>query len=315
MNVLAALLLSIVMVTDEPDAVLSILDKRAAGETITEADWNRLFTSEGYVRLKAREHSMNRKFDEETFRAFVMSEELLARRSMLARTLASWKQADLTRSRRRAAAYLPRGATIKAKVYPSIKPATNSFVFELERDPAIFLYVDDQPRERFETTVAHELHHVGYASACGAGNDTTDVHVWLGAFGEGFAVLAAGGRRDPQRHSAADVRKAWSEGQQQFAQNFRAIESFLLDVASGKLPEEEQQKRAAAFYGLVGPWYSVGWKLGVVIEQTLGRHALVAAMCDRTNLLATYNRASELWAARTGERLPKWSAALVRPAR
>ncbi len=39
------------MVVDEPHAVLSTLDKRAAGATIGDADWNRLFASEGYVRL------------------------------------------------------------------------------------------------------------------------------------------------------------------------------------------------------------------------------------------------------------------------
>lgn len=308
MNLFAALLLSIVMVTDEPEAVLSILEKRAAGQEITAADWNRLFSSEGYVRLAAREHSMNRKFDEETFRAFVMSDELLGRREMLARTLGSWKQADLSRAEARAAAYLPAGTRISAKVYPSIKPATNSFVFDLPKDPAIFLYLDDEPRERFETTVAHELHHVGYASGCGGGN-ASDLVKWLGGFGEGFAVLASGGDRDPQRHSEEEVRVAWDEGSKHFEENFRTVEAFLLDVHAGKLTKEEQGKRARELYGLVGPWYTVGWRIGTTIEQTLGRDALVAAICDRSKLIATYNRAADAWAERTGERLPKFSDA------
>src|SRR5688572_17578136 len=45
MKLVAALLLSVVLVTDEPEAVLSILAKRAAGEAIAESDWQRLFTS------------------------------------------------------------------------------------------------------------------------------------------------------------------------------------------------------------------------------------------------------------------------------
>lgn len=40
------------IVTDEADAVLQILAKRESGEQITEADWQKVFSSEGYVRLK-----------------------------------------------------------------------------------------------------------------------------------------------------------------------------------------------------------------------------------------------------------------------
>jgi len=145
------------MVPDEAYSVLTILDKRHRGETVTEADWGQVFGSEGYVRLKAREHSMQRKFEDSTFREFVMSEALLARRVELASTLRSWLAADISRSRELALAYLPKGARLRAKVYPVIKPATNSFVFDLEGDPAIFMYVEPQPREVFEATIAHEL--------------------------------------------------------------------------------------------------------------------------------------------------------------
>ena len=84
------------LITDEADAVLSILAKRAAHEAITDADWNRVFTSEGYVRLQKREHSMKREFENDAFKKFVMSDELLAKREMLAKTVADWSKADLT---------------------------------------------------------------------------------------------------------------------------------------------------------------------------------------------------------------------------
>jgi hypothetical protein len=42
------------LVNDEAEAVLSILAKHAAQQPITEADWQRVFASEGYVRLKQR---------------------------------------------------------------------------------------------------------------------------------------------------------------------------------------------------------------------------------------------------------------------
>lgn len=306
MNMLAALVLSVVLVTDEPEAVLAILEKRAARREITEADWQRVFMSEGYVRLRAREHSMQRAFEDDAFRAFVLSDELLAKREMLARVLADWKRADLSAAEAKAKAYLPQGATIRAKIYPSIKPKPNSFVFNLDDDPAIFLYLEDVPRQRFETTIAHEMHHVGYRNACRAG-DVDEVTQWLGAFGEGFAVLAAAGGpdRDAQAHAAADVREEWKRQLADFDKHFREVETFLHDVANG-LPEDEERRRASAFYGVQGPWYSVGWKMAVVIEKSLGRDVLIAAMCDRTKLLSTYNAAADVWSERTGERLPRF---------
>src|SRR5215213_7799439 len=52
------------LVTDEADAVLNFLAKRRANQSITEADWQRVFQSEGYVRLKKRETSMQRSFED-----------------------------------------------------------------------------------------------------------------------------------------------------------------------------------------------------------------------------------------------------------
>ena len=46
------------LVSDEPEAVLAILAKKKSNEPITDADWQRVFQSEGYVRLKARETSL-----------------------------------------------------------------------------------------------------------------------------------------------------------------------------------------------------------------------------------------------------------------
>ena len=45
------------IVTDEADAVLRILAKKENAREISEADWQQVFQSEGYVRLKKRELS------------------------------------------------------------------------------------------------------------------------------------------------------------------------------------------------------------------------------------------------------------------
>lgn len=298
---------NVTFVDDEPRAVLAILDKRAAGVPITDADWQRVFTSEGYVRLKAREHSMKRAFEDDTFQAFVMSDDLLAKRSDLARTLDEWMKADLNEAGARALAYLPEGAGIRAKVYPSIKPATNSFVFETRTNPAIFMYLEPLPREELARTIAHELHHVGYAGAC-RGERASDAEKWMTAFGEGIATLAAGG--PPAK---PEVQAAWIQGLADFDTNFATLDAFFTDVITGKLTGDAVNKRAFEYFGLVGPWYTVGWKMATVIEQTLGRDALLAAMCDPGTLPRTWNRAAAEWEkTHEGEALPRWGEVVVK---
>ena len=296
------------MVPDEAYAVLTILDKRHRGETVVEEDWGQVFASEGYVRLKAREHSMQRKFEDATFREFVMSDALLARREELAKTLRSWLTADITNARDLALAYLPKGARLRAKVYPVIKPATNSFVFDLGGDPAIFMYIEPQPREVFEATIAHELHHVGYAANCPG---RPDADTWMGAFGEGIATLAAAGGPHGIAQKRPEVAAEWTKQMAQFDQNFQSVADFLAAVAKGELTGDAERKRAFEFFGMVGPWYTVGWKMAVVIETILGRDALIEASCGGRELLRAYNRAVPQWRERTGEKLPLWPAILT----
>jgi hypothetical protein len=69
------------LVTDEAEAVLAILTKKRANQALTNTDWQRLFDSEGYTRLKKREASMQRSFTDEEFKSFVLSDKLSAARS------------------------------------------------------------------------------------------------------------------------------------------------------------------------------------------------------------------------------------------
>lgn len=298
------------LVTDEADAVLAILAKRAAHETITDADWNRVFTSEGYVRLQKREHFMKREFENDAFKKFVMSDELLAKRETLARAVADWRKADLTDAAKRALAYLPENATIRAKVYPVIKPKENSFVFEVESDPAIFKYVDDEPRAAFEQTMSHEMHHVGYGTACPPKGVELGDFQFLGAFGEGFATLAAAGgpRNHPQKNGdRPGLAETWDKEMANYDANFHKVEAYFLDVANGKVKGDEISKRGFEFFGLLGPWYSVGYKMATTIEAAYGRDALIAAFCDQRTLMSTYNKAVD----KTHAKLPKWDERLA----
>jgi hypothetical protein len=302
--------ISVNFVPDEARAVLAILDMRAAKQPVPDAAWQALFASEGYVRLKKRELSMHRPFDEETFRKFVMSDELLGKREMLARTLDNWLASDLNRAAGLALAYLPPDSTIRATVYPVIKPAKNSFVFERN---AIFMYVEDIPREEFEATIAHEMHHIGYGTACKDDGkplpeNLARVEKWLSAFGEGFATLAAAGGPGGPPQRKADVRAEWEKELSRLDAKFAEVATFFESVLDGKLAGDAADKRAFEFFGMVGPWYTVGYRMAVVIEKMLGHDALIAAMCDTRHLLATYNRAVR----QSGERLPLWPERLTK---
>jgi hypothetical protein len=313
------------LVTDEPDAVLAILARKKANQQITDADWRRLFSSEGYIRLKKREAAMKRPFEDPEFQAFIVSDKLIERAQALRDTLDRWKRVDSGEAARRALAYLPEDARIRAKIYPMIKPRENSFVFEVNTDPAIFLYIDPEvTKEQFENTLAHELHHIGYGGSCPSKQTeqeisklperTQSVIQWIGAFGEGFAMLAAAGSPDmhPHNFSKAEDRARWDRDVANFNDDLRKVESFFRDVLAGKLSKEEEQKVAFSFFGVQGPWYTVGWKMAVTIEKTFGHARLIECLCDQRMLMPAFNQAAtHNNAVGVAGSLSIWSPALI----
>jgi len=312
------------LVTDEAESVLAILAKRKAHLPITERDWQVVFSSEGYVRLKARETSMKRSFEDADFKTFVLSDQVAQRAPALEDTLARWKRADITGAARLALAYLPNEARIRAKIYPVIKPRENSFVFDVKNDPAIFLYLDPTvSREKFENTLAHELHHIGYSSSCPLKQtsdeiaklppNSQEIVKWIGAFGEGFAMLAAAGGPNVHPHavSSQEERARWDKDVANFNGDLKKVEKFFLDILGNRLAKEDVQKTASSFYGIQGPWYTVGWKMSVLIEKTYGRAKLIKCICDQRKLLPTYNKAAAKHNRASREPLALWSIAVI----
>ena len=305
------------IVTDEADAALAILDLGMAGSPVPEDAWRRLFASEGYRRLKAREAAMAREFEDSTFRAFLTSDTLLRRAPALRRTLHEWSTARLDEAGRKALAYLPTGTRIHARVYLLIKPRTNSFVFEPATDPAIMLYLDPaRTRAQLENTVAHELHHIGYAAACDSTPDApadsavSTARQWLGAFGEGVAMLAAAGGPDVHPHATSPLedRARWDRDVANAPADLRRVETFLLDVLERRVTDADSIGRAGmSFFGVQGPWYTLGWVMAATVERSEGRAALVKVLCDPADLLTAYNAA----ARRSHGALPLWSDALL----
>ncbi|MGH9882439.1 MAG: DUF5700 domain-containing putative Zn-dependent protease [Pyrinomonadaceae bacterium] len=313
------------LVTDEADAVLAILAKQKAHQRVTETDWERVFSSEGYVRLKQRELSVKRSFEDDDFRTFVLSDQLAARAPALQETLAKWRNADIKRAAGLALAYLPKDARINAKIYPVIKPRENSFVFDVRNDPAIFLYLDPSvSREKFENTLAHELHHIGYGGSCPSKQAAKEIATLqqaaqtvvklIGAFGEGFAMLAAAGGPDVHPHavSSPEERARWDKDITNFNDDLEKVEHFFMNVLQNRLTEGQIQETAASFFGIQGPWYTVGWKMSVLIEKTYGRSRLIECFCDQRKLLPTYNKAAAKYNRRSHERLALWSTSVIK---
>lgn len=316
--------------TDEAEAVLSILDKRAAGTVIGDADWQHLFDTEPYVRLKKREAAMHREFTDEDFKKFVLSPELAAKAEPLRRTLDAWKKTDLRASARRVLEYLPDQATINAKIFPVIKPKTNSFVFETNTDPTIFLYLDaEESAAKFENTVAHELHHIGFSSVDALRKEKQQdlpanvrpAVEWMGAFGEGFAMLAAAGGPDADPHAASSEkeRARWEHDLANFNHDLEDLDQFFRDILNGNLSTKEaiDQKGFSFFGDAQGPWYTVGYKMAVIVEKRYGRKRLIECMIDPRELLSMYDRAADDMnrSGKAKEQLSLWSPQLIRQIR
>jgi Putative zinc dependent peptidase (DUF5700) len=135
---------------------------------------------------------------------------------------------------------------------------------------------------------------------------------------EAEAVLAILDARAAGREvTEADWRRVFeSEGyvrlkKREHAPHFAQLDQFFTDVLDEKLKGDDVDKRAFEFFGLLGPWYTVGWTMATTIEEELGRETLIQAFCDGRALLSTYDRAAAAREARTGQKLPRWSVRLV----
>lgn len=299
--------------TGEADAVLAMI-----GAVDQEAAWRRLTTTAGFVRLAARERSLKREFDTEQFRAFVGSPALAARAPALRDTLARWRAIRLDAIASRVFAYLPAEAKLVATIYPVIKPRNNSFVFFDDAGAAIFAFVDPAvTAAQHDNTIAHELHHIGFASLehppCTAAPATCSAREWASAFGEGFAMLAAAGGPDVHPHHASTPadRARWDRDVARFDDDLRRVEALLLDVVAGTLDAERARERAMAFFGVQGPWYTIGWSMAVAIERCAGRAVLVEAMRKPWTTLGLYNEVRGRCPAR-GTATALWNPDLVR---
>jgi hypothetical protein len=318
----AARRVGLVLDSSEADQALQILDKEHEGRRVDAADWARLFAAQPYQWLKGREASLGRGFTDDQFKQFLESREAQASRAVWRRTLAGMKRADMVAIGKHVLAWLPPGAALHARVFPEIKPLKNSFVWSKEGEgPAIFLAIQEQSPDSFENTVAHELHHIGLESLAARQQAlqaplperVKRAMTWMGAFGEGEAMLAAVGsnQRHPHWEDDALTRARWDSDMMHFNSDLTAVQQLLLDILDGKLTDQtEIRKRAAPFWGVQGAWYTVGYEMAVLVEKRYGRAAFNDCLLDPRLLLVRYNEvAREANAA--GASLATWSPELL----
>jgi hypothetical protein len=303
----------------EAEQALVILHKVANHQSVTDEDWRNIFETVPYQWLKERETSMGRSFTDQDFKQFLLSPEALSKQEQWIHTLARMKQSNMRAVGTRVLAWLPEGATIRARVFPEIKPMHNSFVWSNQQSgPAIFLYLENQFEDQFENTVAHECHHIGLESLKTQQNEVQNTLPrnlkttlnWLGGFGEGEAMLAASGsdERHPHWESDAITRARWDADMLRFNQDMSKLQAFFQDILDGKFHDDAAvMKTAAPFWGdAQGAWYTVGYEMSVLVEKKYGRRAFTDCLLDQRKLLVLYNQiATE--ANGKGAKLAVWS--------
>ena len=186
------------------------------------------------------------------------------------------------------------------------------------------MYLDpNKSREEFENMLAHELHHIAYAGSCPPKQVAEELDklpapvkkalTWSSAFGEGFAMLAAAGSPDvhPQAVSNQADRTRWNKDVANFNDDLKKVEKFLIDVLESRLTDEQIQQGGFSFFGIQGPWYTVGWKMSVLIEKSYGRSKLIECFCDQRKLFSAYNQAAEKHNRSSPELLALWSNSVV----
>ena len=86
----------------------------------------------------------------------------------------------------------------------------------------------------------------------------------------------------------------------------------MVDVEVGRAGGEDSvTARARSYFGVQGPWYTVGWKMAATSVEEFGRDRFIAVMCSPGAFLRLYNEAAERRESRTGEKLARWTAELL----
>src|SRR5690606_37926125 len=116
----------------------------------------------------------------------------------------------------------------------------------------------------------------------------------------------------PHADSPAAERAEWDANAARFAEQLAEQNRFFLDVLDGRAGDSAAiEARMRGYFGVQGPWYTVGWRMAQAIERNPGRAAAIDAFCRSDTLLAVYNDASARQDDDGGVSLPRWDAGLA----
>lgn len=128
-------------------------------------------------------------------------------------------------------------------------------------------------------------------------------------------MLAAAGGPDVHPHAVSPPaeRARWDKDMLNFNTDLRALEGFFLDIIARRLSTPDTIAAVGmTFFGTQGPWYTVGYRMAVVIEQRFGRKELIRCMTDPRRLLSRYDSAAiGINRSRGKDTLTLWSAQLL----
>ncbi|MGA7925007.1 MAG: DUF5700 domain-containing putative Zn-dependent protease [Candidatus Sulfotelmatobacter sp.] len=97
-----------------------------------------------------------------------------------------------------------------------------------------------------------------------------------------------------------------------FNQDVGSLQEFFLDVMDQRLVGKDKiDEKAYTFFGAQRPWYTVGYKMAVIVEKRYGRERLIECMLDPRELLASNNRAATEINASGRQKLALWSPELI----
>lgn len=311
------------LISDQVEVVIDILKRTEENNKISKEHWNKLFHTQGFQLLEKRESEMNEGIKKSEFKGYIIDKIASDGYLPYEKSLDKLNKLDLDEIIESTKDYLPDNTNLDTDIIPVIKPQKNSFIHKINDKLVLFLYLEpDIIKEKMENKLIHELHHIGFDYVYQNSDysyllkPAQKVIEWTNAFGEGFAMLAAAqGLENHPNKFDEDLKSKWDKNMENYNKDFHKIQNFLLTILEGHFADERKLYNRGfqlmTNNGGQGSWYTVGYKIAVVIEKTASRDLLIKCMQDLTQLYCHYNRLVKQYNKKQNKNLHKWDQKII----
>jgi hypothetical protein len=94
----------------------------------------------------------------------------------------------------------------------------------------------------------------------------------------------------------------------QAPQQIKEVEGFFRDILEHRLVGDSAiPERGSQFFGVQGPWYTLGYRMWSEVERRMGRERVISDVCRPAQLLLDYNRVTAGVSS-----APRWSSEFTR---